>query len=50
MAACIISTAQQANPKVNGHKDPARAQAIIDTNLEEIHSSFIISDSLSSHA
>jgi len=40
IAACIISTAQHAKPKVNGHKDPALAQAIIDTSLEEIHSSF----------
>lgn len=40
-AACIISTAQQANPKVKGHKEPALAQEIIDTNFEEIHSSFI---------
>jgi hypothetical protein len=24
--ACIISTAQQAKPKVNGQKDPCRAQ------------------------
>jgi hypothetical protein len=42
-AACIISTAQHANPKVKGHKEPARAQAIIDTNFVEIHSSFIFS-------
>ena len=41
MAACIISTAQQANPKVSGHKDPARAQETIELNLVEIHSSFI---------
>ena len=41
MAACIISTAQQANPKVRGHKDPARAQETIELNLVEIHSSFI---------
>jgi hypothetical protein len=47
MAACIISTAQQANPKVSGHKDPARAQETIELNLVEIHSSFInISDSV----
>ena len=41
-AACIISTAQHANPKVKGHKEPARAQAIIEINLVEIHSSFIL--------
>jgi hypothetical protein len=41
IAACIISTAQQANPKVKGHKDPALAQARIEINLVEIHSSFI---------
>jgi len=40
-AACIISTAQQAKPKVNGHRDPALAQFIKDNNLEEIHSIFI---------
>jgi hypothetical protein len=39
-AACIISTAQQANPKVSGHKEPDRAQAIIDINFDDIHSSF----------
>ena len=41
IAACIISTAQQAKPKVRGHIDPALAQEIIETNLEDIHSSFI---------
>ena len=41
IAACIISTAQQAKPKVKGHIDPALAQDIIETNLEDIHSSFI---------
>jgi len=40
--ACIISTAQQAKPKVSGQNDPALAQAIIDTSFVEIHSSFII--------
>jgi hypothetical protein len=40
MAACIISTAQQAKPKVNGHKDPDRAQATTEINFAEIHSSF----------
>jgi len=40
IAACIISTAQQANPNVNGQSDPDRAQAIIEINLVEIHSSF----------
>ena len=39
-AACIISTAQQANPKVKGHNDPALAHAIIETNFVDIHSSF----------
>lgn len=29
--ACIISTAQQANPKVKGHKDPFRTQFTIDS-------------------
>jgi len=41
IAACIISTAQQANPKVKGHKEPALAQAITEINLVESHSSFI---------
>jgi hypothetical protein len=41
MAACIISTAQQANPKVKGHSEPALAQDIIDTSFVDIHSSFI---------
>jgi hypothetical protein len=41
MAACIISTAQQANPKVKGQRDPERAHAIMDINFVEIHSSFI---------
>ena len=40
-AACIISTAQHAKPKVKGQKDPALAQAIIETSFVEIHSSFI---------
>lgn len=42
IAACIISTAQQASPKVKGQRDPALAQEIIDNNFVEIHSSFII--------
>ena len=42
IAACIISTAQQANPKVSGHSEPALAQDITEINLVEIHSSFII--------
>lgn len=42
IAACIISTAQQAKPNVNGQKEPARAQDIIEINFDEIHSSFII--------
>ena len=41
VAACIISTAQQANPKVKGQNEPERAQAIIEISLVEIHSSFI---------
>ena len=40
-AACIISTAQHANPKVNGHSEPARAQPIIDDMREDNHSNFI---------
>ena len=40
IAAWIISTAQQASPKVKGHKDPARAQEIIEKIFDEIHSSF----------
>lgn len=39
-AACIISTAQHANPKVKGQRDPDLAQAIIEVVLEDIHSSF----------
>jgi hypothetical protein len=44
IAACIISTAQQASPKVKGQRDPALAQEIIDNNFVEIHSSFIINN------
>jgi hypothetical protein len=40
-AACIISTAQQANPKVKGHKEPDLAHEIIEINFVDIHSSFI---------
>lgn len=40
--ACIISTAQQAKPKVNGQKEPDLAHAIIETSFVEIHSSFIL--------
>jgi hypothetical protein len=40
--ACIISTAQQANPKVKGQKEPDLAHAIIETSFVEIHSSFIL--------
>jgi hypothetical protein len=40
IAAWIISTAQHANPKVKGQRDPARAQEIIDISFDEIHSSF----------
>ena len=41
IAACIISTAQQARPKVKGQSEPALAQAIIEINFVEIHSIFI---------
>ena len=41
IAACIISTAQQASPNVRGQRDPARAQEITEVNFVEIHSSFI---------
>ena len=41
-AACIISTAQQANPNVNGHSEPALAQPINDKTRDESHSNFII--------
>lgn len=41
IAACIISTAQQASPNVKGQRDPARAHAIIEISFVEIHSSFI---------
>ena len=41
VAACIISTAQQAKPKVRGHKDPARDQPINVRVLEESHSKVI---------
>jgi hypothetical protein len=40
-AAWIISTAQQANPKVKGHKDPARAHPINEDIREDNHSNFI---------
>tara|TARA_B100000780_G_C21005391_1_gene402404 strand:- start:94 stop:297 length:204 start_codon:yes stop_codon:yes gene_type:complete len=40
-AACIISTAQQAKPKVKGHKEPALAHVISDKTLEDNHSNFI---------
>jgi hypothetical protein len=40
-AACIISTAQQAKPKVKGHKEPARAHVISDKTREDNHSNFI---------
>jgi hypothetical protein len=40
-AACIISTAQQARPKVNGHREPARAHPIKDKTLDDNHSNFI---------
>ena len=41
-AACIISTAQHANPKVSGHKEPARAQVIKDNTRDDNHSNFIV--------
>ena len=40
-AACIISTAQHASPKVNGQRDPARAHVISDKTREDSHSNFI---------
>ena len=40
-AACIISTAQQARPNVNGHKEPALAHETKDKTLEVNHSTFI---------
>jgi hypothetical protein len=45
-AACIISTAQQAKPKVRGHKEPALAQFTNDKTLEANHSTFIIYNKL----
>jgi hypothetical protein len=44
--ACIISTAQQAKPKVKGQKEPDLAHAIIETSLVEIHSSFIFKNKI----
>jgi len=41
MAACIISTAQQAKPKVKGQSEPDLAHAITEISFVEIHSSFI---------
>ena len=41
-AACIISTAQHANPKVKGHNEPARAHVIRERTREDNHSNFII--------
>ena len=40
-AACIISTAQHAKPKVSGQSDPALAQPINDDILDDSHSNFI---------
>lgn len=40
-AACIISTAQQAKPKVNGHSEPALAQLIKVKVLDTSHSTFM---------
>jgi hypothetical protein len=41
-AECIISTAQQANPKVRGQSDPALAQ-LINVRVREVnHSTFIL--------
>ena len=42
IAACIISTAQHAKPNVSGQSEPDRAHEIIEINLVEIHSSFIL--------
>lgn len=41
VAACIISTAQQARPKVKGHNDPALDQLISVSVLDESHSNII---------
>ena len=40
-AACIISTAQHASPKVNGQSEPALAQFIKDKIRDATHSIFI---------
>ena len=40
-AACIISTAQQASPKVKGHREPALAHETKDSTLDVNHSTFI---------
>jgi hypothetical protein len=42
IAEWIISTAQQANPKLNGQIDPTLNQLIIETNLEDNHSALIL--------
>jgi hypothetical protein len=36
MAACIISTAQQASPNVSGHKEPALAQDMTESSLMKL--------------
>jgi hypothetical protein len=41
IAACIISIAQQAKPKVNGHKEPPRAHPTIFLNLLKTQSILI---------
>ena len=40
VAACIISTAQQASPKVKGHREPALAHDTKVKTLEVNHSTF----------
>ena len=37
----LVATMKPKKPKVNGQRDPERAQAMTETNLVEIHSSFI---------
>ena len=46
-AACIISTAQQAKPKVNGQSDPALAQVINDKEGKTLASASSLEKKLS---
>jgi len=46
-AACIISTAQQANPKVIGHREPLRAQFTRSSILETVYSTPFATGTLS---